>query len=58
MEEVQGFTRSDWTPPSGKYYVQKYKSDMAMAVFVNVFFVKTVGKGHELTLRPLFLIGV
>jgi hypothetical protein len=22
MEEVQGFTRSHWTPPSGKYYVQ------------------------------------
>ncbi len=22
MEEVQGFTRSYWTPPLGKYYVQ------------------------------------
>jgi hypothetical protein len=22
MEEVQGFTRSYWTPPAGKYYVQ------------------------------------
>jgi hypothetical protein len=22
MEEVQSFTRSHWTPPSGKYYVQ------------------------------------
>jgi hypothetical protein len=22
MEEVQGFTGSHWTPPSGKYYVQ------------------------------------
>jgi hypothetical protein len=22
MEEVQGFTRSHWTPPSGEYYVQ------------------------------------
>jgi hypothetical protein len=22
MEEVQGFTRSHWTPPLGKYYVQ------------------------------------
>jgi hypothetical protein len=22
MEEVQGFTRSHWTPPPGKYYVQ------------------------------------
>jgi hypothetical protein len=21
MEKVQGFTRSHWTPPSGKYYV-------------------------------------
>jgi hypothetical protein len=21
MEEVQGFTRSHWTPPSGEYYV-------------------------------------
>jgi hypothetical protein len=21
MEEVQGFTRSHWTPPLGKYYV-------------------------------------
>jgi hypothetical protein len=22
MEEVQGFTKSHWTPPPGKYYVQ------------------------------------
>ncbi len=22
MEEVQGFTRSHWTPPLGEYYVQ------------------------------------
>jgi hypothetical protein len=22
MEEVQGFTRSRWTPPLGKYYIQ------------------------------------
>ncbi len=22
MEEVQGFTRSHWTPPSGEYYVR------------------------------------
>jgi hypothetical protein len=22
MEEIQGFTRSHWTPPLGKYYVQ------------------------------------
>jgi hypothetical protein len=22
MEEVQGFTKSNWTPPSGKHYVQ------------------------------------
>ncbi len=22
MEEVQGFTRSHWMPPSGEYYVQ------------------------------------
>jgi hypothetical protein len=22
MEEVQGFTRSHWTPPSGKHYVE------------------------------------
>jgi hypothetical protein len=22
MEEVQGFTRRHWTPPSGKYYVR------------------------------------
>jgi hypothetical protein len=22
MEEIQGFTSSHWTPPSGKYYVQ------------------------------------
>ncbi len=26
--------------------------------FFDVFIVKTVGKGHRLTLRPLFLIGV
>jgi hypothetical protein len=58
MEEVQGFTRSHWMPPLDEYYVQKYKSDMATIVFFNVFIVKTVGKGHESTLRPLFLIGV
>ena len=31
---------------------------MATTVFFNVFIIKTVGKGHGSTLRPLFLIGV
>ncbi len=34
MEEVQSFTRSHWTPPSGKYYVQKHKRDMTMTFFL------------------------
>ncbi len=34
MEEVQGFTRSHWTLPSGKYYVRWYKSDMATTFFL------------------------
>jgi hypothetical protein len=34
------------------------KPDMAMTFFLNVFIVKTVGKGHGSTLRPLFSIGV
>ncbi len=29
-----------------------------MAVFFNVFIIKTVGKGHRMLLRPLFSIGV
>jgi hypothetical protein len=58
MEEVQSFTRSHWTLPSGKYYAQYHSADMATMVFFNVFIVKTVGKGHGLTLRTLFLIGV
>jgi hypothetical protein len=58
MEDIQDFTRSHWTPPLGKYYVQKYKSDMATTVFFDGFIVKTVGKSHGLMLRPLFLIGV
>jgi hypothetical protein len=31
---------------------------MAATIFCNVFIVKTVGKGHGLMLRTLFLIGV
>ncbi len=58
IEEVQSFTRSHWMPPLGKYYAQEYCGDMALMVFFDVFIVKTIGKGHGLTLRPLFLIGV
>jgi hypothetical protein len=58
MEEVQSFTRSHWTPPLGEYYVQEHKLDMATTDFFDVFIVKTVGKGHGLTLRTLILIGV
>jgi hypothetical protein len=58
MEEVQGFTRGHWMLPLGKYYVRQHKRDMAMAVFFMFLIVKIVGKGHGLTLRPLFLIGV
>ncbi len=38
MEDVQGFTRSHWMPPSGEYYVQDHKKDMAMMVFFDVFY--------------------
>jgi hypothetical protein len=58
MEEIQGFTRSHWTPPMGKYYVQKHKRDMARMVFFMYFIAKTIGKGHWSMLRPLFSIGV
>jgi hypothetical protein len=34
VEEVQGFTRSHWMPPSGKYYIQQHKRDMATMVFL------------------------
>jgi hypothetical protein len=37
MEEVQGFTRSHWTLPLGKYYVQKHKRDIPKPVFIDVF---------------------
>jgi hypothetical protein len=33
MEEAQSFTRSHWTLPPGKYYVQLHKSDMATMFF-------------------------
>jgi hypothetical protein len=34
------------------------KPDIATMFFFDVLIVKTVGKGHGLTLRPLFSIGV
>jgi hypothetical protein len=37
MEEVQGFTRSHWTPPSGNYYSQLHKKDMTTMVFFRYF---------------------
>jgi hypothetical protein len=58
MEEVQSFTRSHWTLPSGKYYAQYHGADMAMMFFFDVFIVKTIGKGHGLMHRTLFLIGI
>jgi hypothetical protein len=58
MEEVQSFTRSYWMPPSGKYYASYHTPDMATMVFIDVFIIKTVGKGHGSTLRTLFSIGV
>jgi hypothetical protein len=39
MEEVQGFTRSHWTPPLGEYYVQYHKREMATPVFFMFFIV-------------------
>jgi hypothetical protein len=58
MEEVQSFTRSHWTPPLGKYYVQYYKTGYGYNGFFYAFIVKTIGKGHGLMLRPLFSLGV
>jgi hypothetical protein len=34
------------------------KLDITMTIFFDVFIVKTIGKGHGSTLRPLFSIGV
>jgi hypothetical protein len=44
MEEVQGFTRSQWMPPVTPFFM--------------FFIVKTVEKSHGSMLRPLFSIGV
>jgi hypothetical protein len=33
MKEVQGFTRSYWTPPLGKDCSQYHKRDMVMPIF-------------------------
>jgi hypothetical protein len=41
MEEVQDFTRSHWMPPSGKYYVQEHKRDMATLVFLLFFIINS-----------------
>jgi hypothetical protein len=42
----------------GSIISNNIKLDMATTVFFYVFIVKTIGKGHGLTLRPLFSIGV
>ncbi len=57
MEEVQGFTRSHWTPPLGNDCGRYHKRYMAMPVFLMFFIVKTIDISCELMLRPLFSIG-
>jgi hypothetical protein len=47
MEEVQGFTRSHWTPPLGKYYVQLYKRDIPTPVFIDIFCCQHVKSGTK-----------
>ncbi len=37
MEEIQGYTRSHWTLPLGKYYVQYLKRDIPTPVCINIF---------------------
>jgi hypothetical protein len=44
MEEVQGFTRSHWMPPSGKHSLQQHQSDMPTPVFLMFFIVKLLKK--------------
>ncbi len=54
MKEVRDFTRSHWTPQSGKYSL-KWKQLYTQMVF---FHRKLVEKGLELVFRPLLAIGV
>ncbi len=51
MEEVQGFDRSNLTPPSGKYYGQQLQSTMHTLLYFKFFHRQLIEKGHWLTLR-------
>ncbi len=55
MKEVQGFTRSHWAPPSGEYYVQQHKRDMATPVFFDVLHCQNHGKRSRVNAKaPVF----
>ena len=58
MEEVQGFTRSHWMPPLGKYCGRNMQPVTYMPFFFEFFHCQLVKKGCRLMLRPLFSIGV
>jgi hypothetical protein len=56
MEEVQGFTRSHWMPPLGKYPTWYYQSIIDMLFFVGVFHCQLVENGLVVTSRSLLTI--
>jgi hypothetical protein len=59
MEEVQGFTRSHWTPPLDKYNVSKHKRDMATTIFFYVFYRQNRRKRSRIDAKtPVFNRGM
>ncbi len=47
MEEVQGFTRSSWTPPLGKYLLQWEQLVMLTQVIFECFHDQLIENKHE-----------
>jgi hypothetical protein len=53
MEEVQGFTRSHWMPPLGKYPTWYHQLVINLLVFWFVFHCQLVKNGLVVMLRHL-----
>jgi hypothetical protein len=58
IEKVQRFDGSHWTPPSGKYSLQIYQSDIATLFFLFFYYGQLVQQGLGVMSRPLLTIGV
>jgi hypothetical protein len=58
MEEVQSFTEATGRRHWASIMPDSIERTWLRRIFFDVFIIKTVGKGHGLMLRTLFLIGV